>query len=359
MKKVFGIFLITLLIASFIGTGYFLYSKSQKPDVVYKTVQPFYTDIVKKTVATGALEPRKEIQLKSQVSGVVERLFVKPGNHVAAGQVVAKIKIIPNVVMLNNAEMRVKTAVINFKNAKNELDRQRGLFKENVISEVKYNKYLLNYQLARQELESAQNNLDLVKKGSSKKSGISSNLVHSTAQGMVLDVPVREGTFVIETNTFNEGTTIATIANMNEMIFRGKVDESDVGKIRNGMNLKLNVGALDNEPIKAELEYISPKGVLEEGAIKFEIKAAVKLKQGVFLRAGYSANADIVLEEKDSVLAINEGNLIIDEEGNTFVDLERGEQQYERVPVKTGLSDGINIEIVSGLSPGDRIKVKL
>jgi HlyD family secretion protein len=359
MKRVFGFFIIILLIASFIGTGFFLYQKSQKPDVIYQTDKPFYTDVIKKTVATGALEPRKEIQLKSQVSGVVERLFVKPGDQVRIGQVVAKIKIIPNVVMLNNAEMRVKRAVINYKNAERELNRQRGLYKEKVISEIDFNQYLLEYQLARQELESAQNNLELVRKGSSKKSGISSNLVHSTAIGMVLDVPVKEGTFVIETNTFNEGTTIASVANMKQMIFRGKVDESDVGKITKGMALNLNIGALDKEPIHAILEYISPKGVLEDGAIKFEIKAAVRLKKGIFLRAGYSANADIVLEEKDSVLAIKEGNLIIEDDGQTFVEVEREEQQFEKIPVETGLSDGINIEIVSGLSPSEKIKVLL
>ncbi len=359
MKKVFGIILIILLIGSFIGTGYFLYQKSQKPDVIYKSVKPFYTDIVKKTVATGALEPRKEIELKSQVSGVVEKLYVKPGNFVKIGQKIAKIKIIPNVVMLNNAEMRVKTAIINFKNAERELNRQRGLFKEKVISEIDFNQYLLEYQLSKQEVESAQNNLELVQKGASKKSGISSNLVHSTANGMVLDIPVKEGTFVIETNTFNEGTTIAFVANMEDMIFRGKVDESDVGKITKGMDLNLNIGALDEEHIMAILEYISPKGVLEEGAIKFEIKAAVTLKDGVFLRAGYSANADIVLDKKDSVMAIKEGNLLIEKDEKTYVEIERGEQQFEKIPVEIGLSDGINIEIISGLGPDDRIKVLL
>ena len=359
MKKVFGIILIILLIGSFVGTGYFLYQKSQKPDVIYKSEKPFYTDIIKKTVATGALEPRKEIELKSQVSGVVEKLFVKPGEFVKLGQKIAKIKIIPNVVMLNNAEMRVKTAVINFKNAERELNRQRGLFKEKVISEIDYNQYLLEYQLSKQEVESAQNNLELVQKGSSKKSGISSNLVHSTADGMVLDIPVKEGTFVIETNTFNEGTTIAFVANMQDMIFRGKVDESDVGKITKGMDLNLNIGALDEESIMAILEYISPKGVLEDGAIKFEIKAAVALKDGIFLRAGYSANADIVLDKKDSVMAIKEGNLLIEEDEKTYVEIERGEQQFEKIPVEIGLSDGINIEIISGLNPDDRIKVLL
>jgi len=359
MKKVFGIILIILLIGSFVGTGYFLYQKSQKPDVIYKSEKPFYTDIVKKTVATGALEPRKEIELKSQVSGVVEKLFVKPGEFVKAGQKIAKIKIIPNVVMLNNAEMRVKTAVINYKNAERELNRQRGLFKEKVISEIDYNQYLLEYQLSKQEVESAQNNLELVQKGSSKKSGISSNLVHSTADGMVLDIPVKEGTFVIETNTFNEGTTIAFVANMQDMIFRGKVDESDVGKITKGMDLNLNIGALDEERILAILEYISPKGVLEDGAIKFEIKAAVTLQDGIFLRAGYSANADIVLDKKDSVMAIKEGNLLIEEDEKTYVEIERGEQQFEKIPIEIGLSDGINIEIVSGLEPDDRIKVLL
>ena len=251
--------------------------------------------------------------------------------------------------------MRLKTAVINFKNAKLELERQKKLYQEKVISEQDFNQYLLNYQLANQEVEAAQNNLELVREGASKKAGAVSNLVRATATGMVLDVPVKEGTFVIETNTFNEGTTIATIADMSDIIFEGKVDESEVGKIKEGMELDLKIGALQDEQIKAILEYISPKGKEEEGAIQFEIRAAVKLKKDLFLRAGYSANADIVLDKRDSVLAIKESDVLF-EDDKSFVEVETGGQQFDKREVKLGLSDGINVEVLEGLTKGDKIK---
>ena len=355
MKRVFTILIVLVLAASFFGTGFFLFNKTRKPAVVYETDSLFYTEIVKKTVATGSITPRKEIQLKSQVSGVVESIFVDPGQNVKVNQVIAKIRIIPNVVQVNNAEMRVKTADINLRNARREMERQKRLHEEKVVSDVDYNQFLLQYELSRQELEAAENNLELVREGASKRAGAISNLVYSTAEGMVLDVPVKEGSFVIETNTFNDGTTIAYVADMNEMIFEGKVDESEVGKIREGMELKLKIGALDSEDIRAVLEYISPKGVTDEGAIKFEIKAAVALVDGVFLRSGYSANADIVLDQRERVLAVKESNLIF-EGDRIFVDLIVGDQEFERRAISTGLSDGIYIEILKGLMEGDRVK---
>jgi HlyD family secretion protein len=355
MKIVFRSLLVLILIVSFVGTGYFLYRKSQKPPVIFETESPSYLDIIKKTVATGSIVPRKQIALKSQVSGVVEKIFVEAGQIVKQGDQVARIRIIPNVVALNNAEANLKTAVINFKNAEKEVDRQRGLFEDKIISDFDYNKYVLQYNLRKEEVESAENNLELVKEGASKKSGTVSNIVNSTADGMILDVPVKEGTFVIESNTFNEGTTIASVANMNDLIFQGKVDESEVGKLREGMELQLKIGALDREAFFASLEYIAPQGKEDQGAIQFEIKAAVKLQTGTFLRAGYSANADIVLDKRDSVLSIKESNLIFD--GNkTFVEVEKSPQVFDKKEIKTGLSDGINIEILGGLTKTDKIK---
>ena len=226
---------------------------------------------------------------------------------------------------------------------------------EDVISEQDYNQYLLEYELRKQEVEAAENNLELVKEGASKNTGTVSNVVRSTAEGMVIDVPVKEGSFVIESNTFNEGTTIATVANMKDMIFEGKVDESEVGKIKEGMKLDLLVGALQDEKISAELEYISPKGIEEDGAIQFEIKAAVNLNNELFLRAGYSANADIVLQVRDSVLAIKENDLLF-ENDKVYVEIETGEQLFRKQKIETGLSDGINIEILSGITADQKIK---
>ncbi len=355
MRKIFGILLVLFLFVSFFGGGYYLYQKSEEPPTVFESDSPFHTDIVLKTVATGSIVPRKEIELKSQVSGVVEKLYVEPGNMVKEGDLIAKIKIIPDVVALNNAQNRLETAIINYKNAEKELTRQKELYDQKVISEFDYNQFLLQFNLSKQDVEAAENNLELVKEGASKKTGNVSNLVRSTSSGMILDVPVEEGNFVIETNTFNDGTTIASVANMSEMIFEGKVDESEVGKIREGMDLLLKIGALEDLSFHAKLEYISPKGIEEEGAIQFEIKAAVELKEGTFLRAAYSANADIVLDSRDSTLAIKEKWLKFDD-GKPYVEIETSEQVFEKRTVETGLSDGINVEVVSGLSLDEKIK---
>ena len=355
MKKVIGTIIAVVLVASFFGVGYILIKKSIKPDEVFESTTPFYTDIIRKTVAAGSITPRKEIDLKSQVSGVVETLYVEAGDIVEADEMIAKIKIIPDVVMLNNAEMRLKKALINFKNAHTEMQRQDQLFSENVISELEHNRYKLEYQLSEQEVRAAENNLELIKEGASKNTGTVSNIVKSTAGGMVIDVPVKEGSFVIESNTFNEGTTIATVANMKDLVFEGKVDESEVGKIREGMILDLKIGALQDEKIQAELEYISPKGIEVDGAIQFEIKAAVNLREELFLRAGYSANADIVLEKRDSILAIKESNIYFDD-NKTYVDVQIGEQQFRKTEVDLGLSDGINIEVIAGIDADERIK---
>ena len=355
MKKVIRISLIIILIGSMGFLGFFVYKKSEKPKNVFATDSTFVTNIEKKTVATGAINPRREIEIKSQVSGVVEKLFVEPGDQIKSGQLIAKIKIIPDVVALNNAEARLKEAIINHKNSEQEMKRQKRLFDERVISELDYNQYLLTYNLNKQQVEAAENNLELIKEGASKKSGAVSNLVKSTVAGMVLDVPVEEGNFVIETNTFNDGTTIASVADMSELIFEGKVDEAEVGKLKEGMQLKLTIGALDTVKFFADLEYISPKGIEEEGAIQFEIRAAVKQREDYFLRAGYSANADIVLDKKEKVLAVKESNVLF-EEDKTFVEVAMGEQQFEKKEITTGISDGINIEVLSGLNEDQKIK---
>jgi len=355
MKKISTIILILLLVVSFFATAFFLYDKSQDKTATYHTDSLFVADIIKKTVASGSISPRKEIDVKSQVSGIVEKLHLEAGDLVKAGQVIAKIKIIPDVLAVNNAQARVKNAMINFKDDEQEYKRRKKLFEQKVISEVEFNQHLLNYNISKQQLEAAENNLELVIEGASKSSGNISNLVKATATGMVLSIPVKEGGFVIESNTFNEGTTIASIANMNEMVFEGKVDEAEVGKIKMGMNLILKVAALENESFDAKLEFIAPKGVEEEGAVQFEIKAAIALKEASFLRAGYSANADIVLEKREKVLVIKESNLIF-EDKKRYAEVMVGEQEFEKRELKTGLSNGVIIEVVSGLDKNSKVK---
>jgi HlyD family secretion protein len=355
MKRFFIGLVVVLVLAAFVGTGYFLYQKSEEPPIIYETDAPFKTDIVKKTIATGSIVPRKEVALKSQVSGVVERLYLEEGAIVKVGDLVAKIKIIPNLIALNSAQAQLDGIKINFENAKKELKRQKELFDTNVISEFEYNQFLLAYNLREQELQAAENNLELIREGSSQKTGNVSNIVKSTVSGMILDIPVKEGTFIIESNTFNEGTTIASIADMEEMIFEGKVDESEVGKIQPGMDLLLSVGAIEAFTFDANLEFISPKGENTDGAIKFDIKAAIKLNEDYFLRAGYSATADIVLEKVVDILAIKESNLLF-EDDDIYVEVMTGEQEFEKRLVKTGLSDGINIQITEGLKEEEKIK---
>ncbi len=356
MKRFLKIFLWIIIIGVFVYTLFFLYQKSQAKPVIYKTESAYVTDIVKKTVATGKIVPRKEIEIKSQVSGIIDELFVEPGDNVEKGDLIARIKIIPDMINLNNAESRVKRAELNLEEAEVKYARQKELYQKRVIAEADFLPVEIAYKNSVEELEAARNNLQLIKEGVTSKMGQASNtLVRSTISGMILDVPAEEGNSVIESNTFNNGTTIATVADMGEMIFKGKVDESEVGKIETGMPLILTVGAIEDIKFNAELEYISPKGVEENGAIQFEIKASVELKKEHFIRAGYSANADIVLEKRDSVLAINE-SLLLFEDDSPFIEIQTDTQVFEKRPIELGLSDGIKVEVLSGVDESDQIK---
>jgi HlyD family secretion protein len=355
MKKFIGYTVLVLIAVIFIGTAMFLFNKSQEKPITYSTVEPFTTTIIKKTVAIGKVIPRKEINVTSQVSGVVEQLFVEAGHILKKGDLIARITLAPNMVMLNSAESQLEAARINLRNAEDELQRQRKLYADKLISVSEYNRYELNYNLQREAVQAAENNLLLIREGATKKSDLVSNMIRATIDGMVLDIPNKEGAFIVESSTFGAGTTVATLADMNDMIFEGLVDEAEVGKIREGMELVLDVGALEGEPFTATLEYISPKGVEDQGTIKFQIRAAVDLSDELFLRANYSANADIVLDKREDILAINERDLLI-EGDEYFVEVEVAPQVFEKRKVQTGLSDGINIEIVSGLTKDQKIK---
>lgn len=356
MKKVLKITGIVLLIAIFLGTFYFLYNKSKKKPVVYNTQTPAIETISKKTVATGSVVPRKEIEIKPQVSGIIEEVYLEAGQMVNAGDIIAKVQIIPDMISLNNAETRVNRAKLNYDDAKIDYDRQNELFDKKVIAYEEYQKAQLAFNTSREELQAAEDNLELIKKGVTKKSAKTTNtLIRSTINGMILDVPVEVGNSVIQANTFNAGTTIAVVADMTDMIFEGKVDETEVGKIREGMDIILTIGAIDDEKFDAVLTYLSPKGVEENGAIQFEIKADVNLKEGQFIRSGYSANASIVLEQRDSVMVIPEG-LLKFKGDSAYVEVETDSQVFEKRFVQIGLSDGLNIEVLNGLTFDDKIK---
>ncbi len=358
MKKVLKIILGLVILVVFAGTIVYLYQKSQAKPVVFETSTASVTDIVKKTVATGKVVPRKEIEIKPQISGIISELYVEPGEKVTIGDMIAKVRIIPNMINLNEAESRLNRAKISLDDASKNYDRQKTLFEGKVIAAAELQNYEVALKTARQDVNAAENNLQLIREGITKNAGSASNtIIRSTIAGMVLTVPVEVGNSVIESNTFNDGTTIATVADMGEMIFKGKVDESEVGKLHEGMGLILTVGAIDAENFSAKLEHISPKGIEENGAIQFEIRAAVSLKDNLFIRAGYSANADIVLERRDSVLAVQE-SLVKYEGDSAFVEVETGPQSFEKRFIKTGLSDGVNVEVLEGITKKDKLKLQ-
>jgi HlyD family secretion protein len=289
----------------------------------------------------------------------VEELYVEAGQPVKEGQLIARIRTVANAASVNSAQTGIQAARIALDLSKTELDRQRKLFEQKVIAEQEYIRVEADYKAKKQALDAAESNLQIAQRGASRNTGGSLNLVRSTITGLLLDVPIKVGASVVERNNFNEGTTIASVADMQSLVFEGKIDESEVGKVREGMDLNLTIGALENEAFPATLEYIAPKGILEEGAIKFQVRARLNLKPGQFLRANYSANGDIVLGRREDVLAIRESLLQFGKvnKDSVFVEIEKAPQQFQKRMVKTGLSDGINVEIVSGLSKEDKVKV--
>ena len=356
MKRVLPVLIVLGCLGLAAGTMWFLWSKSKKRPVPVRTETAELKDIVQKTVATGAIVPREEVEIKPRVSGVLEELFVEAGAQVKAGDKIARIQIVPDAASLQRAESGVQTAKIAYDNARREMERAQGLFAQGVIAEAELAKYKTELALRQQELGSAGSSLQIVKEGQTRGgSKLSNVVVTSTVDGMVIDVPVKVGFSVIESNNFNPGTTIAVVADMSDMIFLGQVDESEVGKIKVGMPLSIKIGALEKETFDGKLEHIAPKGKEIEGAIQFEIKAAVTPKPGVFVRAGYSANADVVLDKRTGVLAIREA-LVQFDKGKPFVEVETAPGQYARRDLKLGLSDGIHAEVLEGVSKDDKIK---
>lgn len=359
MKKYLKITLLVVVAAIFIGTFIFLYQKSKPKTTVYETITPEIADLEKTTVATGKVEPRDEVLIKPQISGIISEVYKEAGQTIKQGEVIAKVKVIPELGQLNSAESRVRVAEISTAQAETDHERIKKLYNDKLISREDYEKSEVEIKKAREELQTAKDALEIIKEGITKNSAsFSSTLISSTIDGLILDVPIKVGNSVIMSNTFNDGTTIATVANMNDLIFKGKIDETEVGRIHEGMPVKLTIGALQNLTFDAELEYISPKGVEENGANQFEIKAAVHAPDSVQIRSGYSANAEIVLQRAQKVLAVPEG--IIEFSGDsTFVWVMTDsipEQKFERRQIKTGMSDGIKLEIKEGLTGKEKVR---
>lgn len=360
MKKYFKYILMALVAVIFIGTFVFLYIKSQPQPEVYDEFTLQRMDIRKTTVVTGKIEPRNEVNVKPQISGIIAEILKEAGETVQEGEVIAKVKVIPDMGSLSAAQSRLRLAEINRKQAQTDYDREKALFDKGLVAADEYDKIAQALRQAREEVDAAQDNLEVVRDGVSKSNAsASSTLIRSTITGLILDIPVKVGNSVILANTFNDGTTIATVANMNDLIFRGNIDETEVGRLSTGMTMKITIGALQDLKFDARLEYIAPKATDQNGANQFEIKAAVNLPSNATnIRSGYSANAEIVLAEAKNVLAVQESAFEFDGD-DTYVYVIKGEgdkQTYERRKVQTGISDGINIEIRSGVKPNERIR---
>ncbi|MDR0938471.1 MAG: efflux RND transporter periplasmic adaptor subunit [Mediterranea sp.] len=359
MKKYLKIILLCLLGILLIWTFVFLYQKSKPKVVVYELVSPELGDLQKATVATGKVEPRDEVLIKPQISGIIDEVYKEAGQSVKKGEVIAKVKVIPELGQLNSAESRVRLAEINGAQAETDFARMKKLYDDKLISSEEYEKSQVTVRQAREETQTAKDNLEIVKEGITKNSAsFSSTMIRSTIDGLILDVPVKTGNSVIMSNTFNDGTTIATVANMNDLIFRGNIDETEVGRIHEGMPIKLTIGALQDLSFEAKLEYISPKGVETNGANQFEIKAAITVPDTVQMRSGYSANAEIVIQRASKVITVPESTIEFNGD-STFVYIMTDsvpEQRFRRTPVVTGLSDGIKIEIKQGVTIDEKVR---
>ena len=367
MKKYSKLIVAVIIALIFIGTFVFLWQKSQPKEIVYSEFTPKLDSLQKTTIITGKIEPRNEVYVKPQISGIITEILKEAGDYVQAGEVIAKVKVIPDMGSLSNAEARVRLADINLEQAKVDYDREKNLYDQKLVSADEFDKVSQQLRQAKHELSAATDALQVVRDGFSKSNAsASSTLIRSTISGVILDIPVKVGNSVINSNTFNDGTTIATVANMNDLIFRGNIDETEVGQLSMGIPLKITIGALQDMTFDAALEYISPKATETNGANQFEIKAAVTMsrdsdmgkKGAAKIRSGYSANAEIVLARADKVLTIPESAIEFSGD-STFVYVVKGEgkdKNYNRTYVETGLSDGVNIEIKKGLTDKDKVR---
>ena len=356
MKRIVKYIIFALIAVIFVGTFVFLFKNSRPEKVQYQELEATLGNISRTTVITGKIIPRNEVAVKPQINGIIAELYKEAGQQVKEGEVIAKLRVIPDMNSLSSAQSRVRLAEINLKQAKTNYDREKALWDKHLVSDEEYDQVLQTYNQAVEEKNAAQESLEVIRDGVSKSNATgSSTLVRSTITGLILDIPVKVGNSVIQANTMNDGTTVATVANMSDLIFDGNIDETEVGSLQEGMPMKISIGALADFSTEAALEYISPKAVENNGANQFELKAAVKADGGRMIRSGYSANAELILERADSVLVIPESTLEF-EGDDTFVYLKGENGEFEKVPVKTGISDGINIQITEGLSEGDMVR---
>ena len=356
MKKVFKYIIFALIAVILLGTFVFLFRNSRPVKIEYQELEATVMDINRTTVVTGKIEPRNEVNVKPQINGIIAELYKEAGQQVKEGEVIAKLRVIPDMNSLSSAQSRVRLAEINLKQAKTNYEREKALYDKKLVSDEEYDQVLQAYNQAQEEKAAAQESLEVIRDGvSTRNTTGSSTLVRSTITGLILDIPVKVGNSVIQANTMNDGTTVATVANMSDLIFDGNIDETEVGSLVEGMPMHISIGALPDYGSEAALEYNSQKAVENNGANQFEIKAALQVSSDHMIRSGYSANAEIVLETASQVLSIPESALEFDGD-DTYVYRKTPNGSYERIQVQTGLSDGVNIEVRSGLQPGDQLR---
>jgi len=358
MNKTVKIILVLVVVILLIFVLKYFKDANAKDVVDYKVEEPFYTSIRTKAVATGKLNPEEEIELKPQISGIVDKILVEEGDIVKKGDLIAKIRVVPNEQSLVSARSRISSTKLSYDNAKVLQDRNKTLFDKGVISVQDFENGKLSFDQAKEALAQAQNDYQIIRQGSISGGSSANTNIIAQISGTILEIPIREGDQVIQSNTFNAGTTIATIADMSHMIFEGKVDEAEVGKLEEGKEIKVILGAIGEKQFPAKLTFVAPKGIEVNGAVQFTIKANVTIDEGTNIRAGYSANAEIDIEGKDSVFAIREALLQYNRiTEKPFVEVQTGDNKFEKKDVTLGLSDGINVEITDGLKKGDKIKV--
>ena len=357
MSKRAKIILIVIVIF-FIGALVWFGKKNSKSILVFETETPFRTTIVKKTVATGKVIPLEEIEIKPQITGIIDKVILLEGSKVRKGDLIAVVRVVPNEQSLISAKGRVDNTKLRVNNGQVSFKRTKNLFDKGVIARAEYESAELSYNQAKQDLKNAENDYLIIKKGSANLGGGANTNIIAQMSGTILEIPVKEGDQVIQSNNFNAGTTIASIADMSKMIFEGKVDESEVGKLVRGSTIEVSIGAIEGKKFPAKLNFIAPKGTEEGGAVQFKIKADISLDDNFFIRAGYSANADIILVKKDSVLSIKEGLLRFDKKTEEpYVEVQTGEGVFEKRTLKLGPSDGVNVEVLEGVTIDDEIKI--
>lgn len=358
MKKYIKWTIVTLLLAGVVAVFVNLWLKSRPKTVQYERVEAMVGDIRRTTIVTGAIEPRNEVEIKPQINGTIAELYVEAGQKVKAGDPIARLKVITEVQSLSNAESNLRTAKANMENCREIFRRDSALLVGGVVSREEYDRSRLNYINAQEQLQAAEDNLSIVKDGVTSKAGdVTNTIVRATISGTILNVPVKVGNAVQQLSNFSAGTTIVTMADMSDLLFVGKIDETEVGRLQEGMQMDLIIGALNDQRFSATLEYISPKGTSVNGAMMFEIKGAANIADGVTIRSGYSANAEIILDERKDVVTLSE-ECIVMHDGQSAVCLLRDTvgQDVDTVAITTGLSDGMKIEIVSGLKAGDFVR---